>query len=62
MADSQNERSVQALLRIGVTHEGTLRRYMRSAHKGARDVAIFSIIDSEWPQIKARLEQRLYSV
>jgi N-acetyltransferase len=61
-ADSQNERSCQALLRIGATREGILRQYMRSAHKGARDVAIFSIIDSEWPQVKARLEQRLYSV
>jgi RimJ/RimL family protein N-acetyltransferase len=59
-ADSQNERSCRALLRIGATREGTLRQYMRSAHKGARDLAIFSIIDSEWPQIKARLEQRLY--
>jgi len=61
-ADSQNERSCQALLRIGATCEGVLRQYMLSAHKGVRDLALFSIIDSEWPQVKARLEQRLYSV
>jgi RimJ/RimL family protein N-acetyltransferase len=60
-ADSQNERSCQALLRIGATREGTLRQYVLSAHKGVRDLAIFSIIDSEWPQVGARLEQRLYS-
>jgi RimJ/RimL family protein N-acetyltransferase len=60
-ADSQNERSCQALLRIGATREGTLRQYMLSAHKGVRDLAIFSIIDSEWPQVKRHLEQRLYS-
>jgi N-acetyltransferase len=60
-ADSRNERSCRALLRIGATREGTLRQYMLSSHKGVRDVALFSIIDSEWPQVKARLEQRLYS-
>ncbi len=59
-ADSQNERSCRALLRIGATREGTLRQYMYSAQKGARDIALFSIIDVEWPDIKARLEQRLY--
>jgi RimJ/RimL family protein N-acetyltransferase len=59
-ADSQNEPSCRALLRIGATREGTLRQYMYSAHKGARNIALFSIIDVEWPDIKARLEQRLY--
>jgi RimJ/RimL family protein N-acetyltransferase len=60
-ADSQNQRSCQALLRIGATREGTLRQYILSAHKGVRDLALFSIIDAEWPDIKTRLEQRLYS-
>jgi RimJ/RimL family protein N-acetyltransferase len=60
-ADSQNERSCQALLRIGATREGTLRQYMLSSHRGVRDVALFSIIDTEWLQVKAQLEQRLYS-
>jgi RimJ/RimL family protein N-acetyltransferase len=59
-ADSQNEPSCRALLRIGATREGTLRQYMYSSHKGARDIALFSMIDIEWPNIKARLEQRLY--
>jgi RimJ/RimL family protein N-acetyltransferase len=60
-ADSQNERSCQALSRIGATREGTLRQYMLSSHKGTRDVALFSIIDTEWPLVKVQLEQRLYS-
>jgi N-acetyltransferase len=59
-ADTENEPSCQALLRIGATREGTLRQYMYSPHKSARDIALFSIIDGEWPGIKARLEQRLY--
>lgn len=58
-ADSQNEPSCRALLSIGATQEGILRHYMYSAHKGPRDVALFSILATEWPQIKARLEQRL---
>jgi N-acetyltransferase len=49
------------LRRIGAMREGTLRHYMYSPHKGAWDVAIFSLIDVEWPGIKARLEQRLYN-
>ena len=59
-ADAENASSCQALLRIGATREGTLRQYMFSPHKGARDIALFSIIDREWPEIKARLEQRFY--
>jgi len=60
-ADRENQPSIRALLRIGAQQEDTLRRYMRSAHKGTRDVAIFSIIESEWPEVKARLEARLYN-
>jgi len=56
-----NEPSCRALLRIGAKHEGTLRNYMISTDGSPRDVAIFSIIDSEWPAIKARLEQRMAS-
>ena len=59
-ADAENAPSCQALLRIGATREGILRQYMSSPHKGARDIALFSIIDREWPDIKARLELRLY--
>ena len=58
--DAENAPSCQALLRIGATREGILRQYMSSPHKGARDIALFSIIDREWPDIKARLELRLY--
>jgi len=58
-ADAENAPSCQAL-RIGATREGTLRQYMSSPHKGARDIALFSIIDRQWPDIKARLELRFY--
>lgn len=58
-ADSDNEPSCRALLRIGATREGTLRSYVLSPHRGARDIAVFSILESEWPQVKSRLERKL---
>ena len=58
-ADSSNEPSCRALLRIGATQEGILRNYVISSHKGARDMALFSILDSEWAEVKANLERKL---
>jgi RimJ/RimL family protein N-acetyltransferase len=58
-ADSGNEQSSRALIRIGAKQEGVLRKYMTSGHKGARDLILFSIIDTEWPEVKANLEGRL---
>jgi RimJ/RimL family protein N-acetyltransferase len=59
-ADSQNERSCRALLRIGARQEGVMRNYILSRHKSMRDLSLFSIIDSEWPAVKADLRQKLY--
>jgi RimJ/RimL family protein N-acetyltransferase len=51
----QNDRSRNAMLRIGCTFEGVLRNYQTGAN-GTRDTAMFSIVDREWPGVKARLE------
>lgn len=53
--DSRNENSQRAIRRIGATYEGTLRKHMRLANGYVRDTAMFSIIDSEWPQVKEKL-------
>lgn len=53
-----NERSRNAMLRIGCTFEGILRNY-QSGDTGTRNTAMFSIIDSEWPTVKARLEKMM---
>ena len=58
-ADSSNERSRRALMRIGAKEEGVLRNYVISSHKGVRDLVLFSIVDSEWPEVKANLEKKL---
>jgi RimJ/RimL family protein N-acetyltransferase len=60
--NSINEPSRRALLRIGAKQEGVLRNYMISEHNDPRDVAIFSIIDSEWPDVKSNLSERLKQI
>ena len=57
--DALNERSRQAILRLGAKEEGTLRRHMVCWDGRQRDSVYFSIVDTEWPGVKARLEQRL---
>jgi len=57
--DSLNDRSRAAILRIGAKEEGTFRNHMITASGRIRHTVYFSIIDSEWPEVKARLEARL---
>lgn len=61
-ADASNLPSRQALLHIGAKEEGILRKYMLSDHKGARDIALYSILDIEWQEVKANMEKRLKRV
>ena len=57
--DSLNERSRAAILRIGAREEGIFRNHMITASGRIRHTAYFSIVDSEWPSVKARLERML---
>jgi RimJ/RimL family protein N-acetyltransferase len=57
--DVRNERSRAALARIGAQFEGILRSHRMAADFIPRDSARFSIIRSEWPQVKERLDTRL---
>ena len=57
--DSRNQRSQDALERIGATREGVLRNHMIVQGGHFRDSVFFSVIDSEWPTIKARLREKL---
>jgi RimJ/RimL family protein N-acetyltransferase len=57
--DSLNERSRAAILRIGASQEGIFRNHMMTATGRIRHTVYFSIVDSEWPEVKARLEARL---
>jgi RimJ/RimL family protein N-acetyltransferase len=57
--DIRNERSAQAIARLGATFEGTLRRYQRRADDSIRDTLLFSITAEDWPRIRGRLKDRL---
>lgn len=55
--DANNAKSRAAILRIGATFEGILRKQLVRPHDGyQRDTAMFSITDVEWPAAKAKLE------
>lgn len=55
--DIRNERSQRALQRIGATKEGVLRNHMIVQDDFVRDSVYFSVISSEWLEIKERLER-----
>jgi len=57
--DSLNQRSRRAILRLGAKEEGTLRKHMLTWDGRQRDSVYFSILDTEWPEVKMRLEQRM---
>lgn len=58
--DERNNRSRRAIVRIGGRFEGILRSHRMATDIGARNSARYSILASEWPAAKKRLEKRLY--
>ena len=57
--DALNEKSRNAILRLGAKEEGTLRKHVVTWTGRLRDSVYFSILDTEWPEVKARLEAHL---
>jgi RimJ/RimL family protein N-acetyltransferase len=57
--DALNQKSRNAILRIGAQEEGTLRRHVLTWTGRVRDSVYFSILDSEWPGAKLRLEKMM---
>ena len=57
--DERNERSAAALKRIGAKLEGTLRAHRMAADFTPRNTLRFSIVASEWPEVKRRLQEKL---
>ena len=54
--DARNERSQKAIERIGATKEGILRNHMILPDGRFRDSVFYSILDSEWAEVKRNLE------
>ena len=57
--DSLNQRSRNAIERIGAKYEGILRHHMRRPDGTWRDSAYFSILKEEWPQVRESLLSKM---
>jgi N-acetyltransferase len=57
--DSLNQQSREAILHLGAKEEGMLRNHMLTWSGRIRHTIYYSILDSEWPEVKARLERKL---
>jgi RimJ/RimL family protein N-acetyltransferase len=57
--DLRNERSQKAIERIGAKKEGVLRNHMILPDGHIRHSVIYSILDTEWPEVKKSLEEMM---
>jgi RimJ/RimL family protein N-acetyltransferase len=57
--DVLNQQSRAAISRLGAKEEGILRKHILTQRGRARDTVYYSILDEEWPAVKARLEAKL---
>jgi RimJ/RimL family protein N-acetyltransferase len=57
--DSLNQKSRNAILRIGAKEEGTLRHHMITHTGRLRDTVYFSIMKFEWPHVRCRLAEKI---
>jgi len=57
--DLRNVRSQIAIERLGAKREGVLRNHLVMPNGKYRDSVFYSILDSEWPDVKKRLEEKL---
>jgi RimJ/RimL family protein N-acetyltransferase len=59
MTDARNARSRAAILRIGARFDGVVRAQRLASDGVIRDTACYSILDVEWPEVRAHLVARL---
>ena len=57
--DALNERSRRAIEALGASFEGVHRKHMLVRGGENRDSAWYSVVDDEWPEVRARLVARL---
>jgi ribosomal-protein-alanine N-acetyltransferase len=57
--DLRNLHSQRAIEKLGAVREGVLRRYQIRSNGEVRDTVMYSVLAEEWPELKARLEERL---
>lgn len=54
-----NHASRNAIARLGAKQDGVLRSHMRMPDGSYRDTVVFSILATEWPQVKRHLQFKL---
>jgi RimJ/RimL family protein N-acetyltransferase len=54
-----NRQSRAAIAKLGAKQDGVLRNHQVWPNGTIRDTVVFSIIDGEWPTVKAGLNDRL---
>jgi RimJ/RimL family protein N-acetyltransferase len=57
-----NQQSREAIARLGAKQDGVLRSHTRTADGTLRDTVVFSIVQSEWPSVRAGLRRRVEKV
>ncbi|SKB00259.1 Protein N-acetyltransferase, RimJ/RimL family [Agreia bicolorata] len=57
-----NQQSREAIARLGAKQDGVLRSHTRMADGTLRDTVVFSIVESEWPSVRAGLRRRVEKV
>jgi N-acetyltransferase len=57
--DADNERSRRALAALPAQFDGVMRKHMLVRGGERRDSAYYSVIDDDWPEVRANLERRL---
>jgi RimJ/RimL family protein N-acetyltransferase len=54
-----NQQSRKAIERLGAKLDGILRNHQRASNGTLRDTCVYSILESEWPTVKAHLQWQL---
>ncbi len=54
-----NHQSRRAIERLGAKLDGVLRQHTRLSNGTIRDTAVYSILPTEWPSVKANLQWKL---
>lgn len=57
--EALNAQSRKAILALGAVEEGIFRKHLIADNGRVRDMVYFSVLNSEWPAVKGRLEARL---
>lgn len=57
--DLRNVKSQRAIEKLGAVREGVLRKYQIRSNGVIRDTVMYSLLAEEWPEVRARLEERL---